>query len=365
LVFILVLLLALVVNCLAATEVVKIVDPDNGAGTDYTSLSAWEAGEQKDLVTADEIAIAKCRCTSGSADTTAVTIDGWTTDADHYIKIWTDPNEGYRHDGKWNTSKYRLDTGPVSDGVITILENYVRLLGLQLKASGAGDCRGVCVNANGSDSEIRIGYCLIWMQPESGYYADGIRVSDEVNGAINVKVFNTIIWDCFSPGYPTARCHGIYNQYGTTYAYNVTCVNCQTGFRRYNYSFTVKNCLAKCDAYDTNYIDFDGTFTDASDYNASSDGTAPGANSRTNQTFTFVDETNDDFHLASDDAGAKDYGTDLSSDPNLSFTDDIDGETRSGTWDIGADEYVAAAVPAKVQVIIISKNQNNSKINPF
>ena len=268
LVFILVLLLALVVNCLAATEVVKIVDPDNGAGTDYTSLSSWESGEQRNLPnmqkantsnhsgtfssgeslsfspsgatgvmietdnssfmryelssgtpsTGDtisgnssgaschidsfayqdgEIAIAKCRCTSGSADTTAVTIDGWTTDADHYIKIWTDPNEGYRHDGKWNTSKYRLDTGPVSDGVITILENYVRLLGLQLKASGAGDCRGVCVNANGSDSEIRIGYCLIWMQPESGYYADGIRVSDEVNGAINVKVFNTIIWDCF------------------------------------------------------------------------------------------------------------------------------------------------------------------------
>ena len=78
-----------------ATTVTKIVDPDNGTGTDYTSLSAWEAGMQKDLVSADEISVAKCRCTGGTADTTAFSINGWTTDATRYIKIWTDPSEGY------------------------------------------------------------------------------------------------------------------------------------------------------------------------------------------------------------------------------------------------------------------------------
>ncbi|MCK5178485.1 MAG: DUF2341 domain-containing protein, partial [Candidatus Omnitrophica bacterium] len=55
----------------------------------------------------------------------------------------------------------------------------------------------------------------------------------------------------------------------------------------------------------------------------------------------FVDEANDDFHLASNDTGAKDLGTDLTSDANLAFSDDIDGDTRPvtpGTWDIGADE---------------------------
>ena len=54
---------------------------------------------------------------------------------------------------------------------------------------------------------------------------------------------------------------------------------------------------------------------------------------------TFVDGANDNFHLASGDTTWKDAGTDLSGN----FTDDIDAETRSGTWDIGMDEVVAAA----------------------
>ncbi len=48
----------------------------------------------------------------------------------------------------------------------------------------------------------------------------------------------------------------------------------------------------------------------------------------------------DDFHLDSTDVQAKDQGTDVSADYN-NFDDDIDGEQRTGTWDIGFDEYVA------------------------
>ncbi len=56
---------------------------------------------------------------------------------------------------------------------------------------------------------------------------------------------------------------------------------------------------------------------------------------------TFIDETNNDFHLASNDTGARNYGTDLSGDINLPFSTDIDGQTRPGQliWDVGADEY--------------------------
>lgn len=54
----------------------------------------------------------------------------------------------------------------------------------------------------------------------------------------------------------------------------------------------------------------------------------------------YVSGTNSlsDFHLKSG-ADAIDAGTDLSG----TFTTDIDGVTRSGTWDIGADEYSAGS----------------------
>jgi len=42
-----------------ATTITKIIDPDNGSGTDFTSLSAWEAAMQKDLVAADETKLPK------------------------------------------------------------------------------------------------------------------------------------------------------------------------------------------------------------------------------------------------------------------------------------------------------------------
>ena len=42
---------------------------------------------------------------------------------------------------------------------------------------------------------------------------------------------------------------------------------------------------------------------------------------------------------------AKDFGADLSADGFFPFDDDIDFQTRSGSWDIGFDEFVAAGQP--------------------
>jgi hypothetical protein len=51
-----------------------------------------------------------------------------------------------------------------------------------------------------------------------------------------------------------------------------------------------------------------------------------------------------DYHLDATDTWARDQGADLSGDAGLPFSDDIDGETRSGSWDIGSDE--AASLPS-------------------
>jgi hypothetical protein len=93
------------------------------------------------------------------------------------------------------------------------------------------------------------------------------------------------------------------------------------------------------DGATTCFNNVDGTGTN---YNASSDATATGAQSRTSQTFTYV-TAGSDYHLAAGDTGAKTYGTDLSGDGTYPFSDDFDGDTRSA-WDIGADEFGVSVV---------------------
>jgi hypothetical protein len=117
-----------------ATEVVHVVDPDMGSGYDYDSLYDWEAGEQGDLTgVRNEIAVAKCRCTGGTADSTAVLVDGWTTSATQYVKIWTDPAESYRHDGTYQTgNKYRLALSRADGFLLESTESYTQVIGLQI-----------------------------------------------------------------------------------------------------------------------------------------------------------------------------------------------------------------------------------------
>ena len=348
---ILVFLLALAVNCLATTEVVKIVDPDNGAGTDYTSLSAWEAGEQKDLVTADEIAIAKCRNTGGSADTTALEIRGWTTDADHYIKIWTDPNEDYRHDGTAGTG-YRLD---ITDGseVIYIRESHVKIFGLEL--TGSGTEYGFYM-ANWEDiDDIELAYNLIHDLGGTSNYSAGLVIRSNSYYVSNLKFYNNIIYNIGGSGFwcdsNNASNNGnVFNN--TIFECNKSNSSYRAGIHDDSGQFVFKNNAS----FDNGYKDYYGNEAtqNGSSNNASSDSTGSSGLQNLSSSNQFVNTTDgsEDLHLKSG-ADLIDAGTDLSS----YFTDDIDGDTRSGTWDIGADEYVSAAVPTKVQVIIISKSK--------
>ena len=290
---------------------------------------------------APAIAVAKIDGTWTSPDTTAVTIDGWTTDADHYIRIYT--TETARHDGKWNTSKYRLDGVPRNvwaGGLLDINEDHVRIEGIQVNSqlgTVSSDRTGIRII---SGQEIRISYCIVKCSgTPSGGAMQGIRVE---GGCQIAKIWNCIVydWNKVSDWWDA----GIYSEISNTlYCYNNTVYNCRYGYKRGSSgSFLIKNNIAQ-NCHDG----FDGTFHSDSDYNISDiSGDAPGSNSKT-CTVSFVDEANGDFHLVSDDTCAKNSGVDLSSDPNLSFNDDIDGEIRSGTWDIGADEYVAAAAESE------------------
>jgi len=273
-----------------------------------------------------------------------VTIDSWTTGVTNFVDIYVP--RGVRHNGKWDASKFWMYS---TDGkVISVWEDYVRIFGLQaeLNVTNSGDNVGaIDITKQSSSNKIEIGYNVIQGGEILGAtgFADGVYVHEGIAAYSKVYLFNNVFFDFYNSSYPNSiGSQGVKSLYGTTYSYNNTVHNSGMGFLRSGYTLVCKNCLSVCDSENSSFYDFSGSFT-SSDYNVSTDNTATGTNSRINQTLTFRDEFDNDFHLAGGDEGARDHGVDLSVDPDFPIIDDIDGDSRLGLdpggWDIGADEY--------------------------
>lgn len=308
------------------------------AGGDYTTLAAWIAGEQGDLVAATEIRIADCYDLA-AADTAVVDIDGSTTNASYYLQIQSHTN----HNGVWTASAYEL--APVTfNPSITIQDDYTRIVGLQISTTGAGAYAGQGIKVV-TVGGCRIERCLI-KNLYSGTNTSGINRGINAGLGVGVTVFisNNIVYgfDEDEPAEPTV---GIFVGNATAYAYNNTVYGCTQGIMESGGN----TCRAKnnlCAASAT--ADFVGAFHASSDYNASSDTTAIGANKRISQTFTFVSTTggSEDLHLTAGDAGARAHGTTLAADADYPISVDVDNATRTGTWDIGADQITVAGTGA-------------------
>jgi hypothetical protein len=323
-----------------ATTVTHIVDPDGGAGHDYDSLVLWEAGEQGDLTgVRDEIAVATCRCTGGTAETSGqTTLAGWTVSATQYIKVWTDPAESYRPTGVgWPTgNKYRIEVNGGTNTGFNISQNYTRVEGIwtsqnDAEVSGftlgdtlAGGCRLVnCVARNTSANSNA-----------SGFTHGGVN---EVapNYVINCLAYGPWEWGFYVRGNNTTS---------RSFTYNCTAYGCYYGFRARSSYCQVKNCIAVgcTDAF------LESTAYEVADYNGYDEGADPGTNGIDLSGYTdaqiFVDAAGGDFHLAAS-SPCIGVGLNLYNDASFAFQDDIDGNDRGGaaaSWDIGADEYVAA-----------------------
>lgn len=313
---------------LAATETTSLIRQDcAGYAQCYTSLSAWESSRQRDLVAGDEIEVARIEGIWTAADATPVSINGWTTDATHYIKIHTAPEA--RHGGKWDDTKYRISSGSWGARIIENNQNYTKIEGVQVLHSGGGGA---------SIGIYSVGFAGVVVKDSiarktSTIVGEGIKVIG--TSAASSRVINSVAYGGWNFGIDVATSDG----YG--YAYNTTSYGNNYGYNGF-YIQNLKNCIGASNAI----ADFarQSSYAVNTTTCASSDATATAftdAGSRTGQTFGFVDPANGNFHLSSADASAKNMGTDLSSDSIFAFVADIDGETRSGSWDIGADEYGA------------------------
>lgn len=288
-----------------ATEVVKTVIPAGGG--DYTSLSAWEAGEQKNLVTADEIAVAECY--SGEV-TQTLTIAGWTVDATHYTHIRA--ASGQEHGGLSNAG-YR-HTGSIQAWI-----DFIRVEGIVIIS-------GTVAPDVDADTEFLIKGCVL--------KGDGARIIGANMDSGEMFIINNIIFD-------NSTSFAAIDNAGTTtitiHAYNNTVINCVRGIHRSSGTIRPKNNVVQ----DCSTADYAGTMTNA-EANISSDATSPNTSLR-NISLTFADKDGDDFHLSQSDVQAIDAAVDLSADVDYAFADDIDGDVRpSGSWDIGADEFSVA-----------------------
>jgi hypothetical protein len=337
----------------------------------YTSLANWQSQTQNANITADTInpnknlvsanAIMNVACYVGSgADTTAVTITGWTTGAGNYIKIYTPylPSEvgvTQRHNGKWDDSKYRIQASNTQVIYITGAGN-VWIDGLQINlSSGTGNGQhAINISHAGIAANHRISNNIIKFTTAFSASIYGIGL---VNGAASsvVRIWNNIIY-----GFSATSNAGIYNDSSantTVYAYNNTVYGCYRGYLQNSTSpFVAKNNIAYSNS--DNWVAF-AAFDAASRNNLSgpgSDADIPPTGARNGVPVTFIDPTGSppDLHLASSDTGAKDYGFTLSSDANLAFSDDIEGHSRpyGSAWDIGADEYMTGLFGYRRQITV-------------
>lgn len=297
------------------------------AGGDYATLSAAEAGEQGNFIDWGRQLTIECYALT---DTTAVTVDGSTCDASNYIEI-KGAGTG-RHAGVFDTGKYLLD---ISGTALNLSDDCCRVDGIQIRVTRNSSGARYGINTQGATGVVyNVNCILVGVISSTAGGIIGIRHNG--GGTSGLCAWNNLFVNW------TGGAGGNIGMQGQDFKtlskiLNNTFVACDTALVRTAGTANITNCLfSGCTA------DASGTIVDA--YCATSNDntkglTAAGTGHRFSQTFTFAGAGN--YHLASNDGGARNYGLDLSA----TFTTDVDGETRptgAGTWDIGFDEYLAA-----------------------
>lgn len=296
----------------------------------YTSLSAWEAAEERNLTSTarypnGEIEMVECWPTN---DRTALYINSWVTGKNNFIKVYTPLSQ--RHKGIWDDTKYNLQVS--TNTTMEIRSCHVKVDGLQFENINSFDWtdKGVWVSATESNCEYTISNNIIKSDNPTASFVNGIAVFANGSGVCNI--FNNIIYD-----FTTSGSGG--NMYFEaadfiTNVYNNTVYNARNCYSQVEGTVNMFGNIAQ-DCVN----DYLGTYN-IDDYNVSEDGTSSGDNSRT-CTVTFVSTSTNDFHLATDDTCAKGYGSPISYKLAASSYSDIDGQTRpSNGWDIGADQTI-------------------------
>jgi hypothetical protein len=319
------------------------MDENAGIPVDYRDFDN-QYGD-KDLATSNKIW--NIACYADAVDTAKARVEGWMTDADHYLKIFTPVSKGevgvsQRHTGKWEQSGYMLEYELESDGGERVL-NFscsshrcdVHIEGLRISKTSFNNWSGACVFIAGL-TDARISKTLI---RGTGTNGQGIHVS---GSAAKLKLFNSVIFETGGDNGTSL----FLDAAGTAHIYNVTLYNNNRGTYFSSGTTAPGVILKNVISYNNNsYCFFSIDYGEGSTNNSATDSTAISdslANGHEQAVAdVFVDAAGGDFHLSDQAIDCKDLGADLAGDPNITFSDDIDDQSRpAGLWDFGADEFV-------------------------
>lgn len=352
-------------------------DENDSIDDNLENFDDWIAGGLKDadeggknIVTADQVWNIACyNGQDNAADTMTVTISGWTTGADNYLRIYTPKalnkvGTSQRHNGVWDMAKYRMEV--VDASAIVVYANYVRIEGLQLTISAPTAARAILTYGNTSPTtnDLRVSNNILRGHNDGVYTESAIEMTD---ADIIARVWNNIIYDI--PTFGNGSNRGISFGGSVGYIYNNTISGAYSGIRRTAGTVVLKNNVVQS-AVSTGYM---GTFDASSDYNISNRASetttiSPSYRPGLATTVTFQDTGSKNFHLDAADVGAKDQGVILKTvgnDSNLYFTYDIDNNTRpDSAWDIGADEQTAVDSTAPVLAEVMPVTTPTSDTTP-
>jgi len=325
-------------------DVVRYVDPDvvGGAGDGtswanaYSSLNAWEAAEQTDLVTANDTHTVYCRASAGSADTIKVDIDGWDTNATYDLTVEVGTSD--RHTGTGDTG-YRIVAAGGFDALLVIAEDYVTLNGIAVRNTQTGQTSSHGFHIENVGTGVRnIINCLAYECGCHGYYVQG---TNDMNYFINCI--------SLSAGQAAAGGSGFYTQ-NNDYFYNCVAINSNSGtsydgdgiFYTGFGTATLKNCYAGGnDGSDYAVSSGSLSLTTCCSEDGSQSSTVVALSTSSGAYFSNVTAGSEDINLTSTSSSLYNSGTDLSADGVYPFDYDYEGTTRSG-WCVGPHEYIAA-----------------------
>jgi hypothetical protein len=285
-----------------------------------------------------------------SADSAAVTINGFTTSTTRFLKIYTTASQ--RATTLWSDSKYRY-----TNDALYIYDDHVTFDGVQfahVNATGIGGM--LSPDAQAAGSRINVLNCHLKGYGGSSYTEMGVYAS---NANTVVNVINSVFSQFSTVG--SASSGPINAAAGTVNLYNCVCIGGYRTVSAAGGTINAKNTYAGGNGGGGDFYRGSGTLAKtncvSSDTTASATGTGVTASnclvSKAINTTNFVSTSN--FDLPGTGSALYHVGVPPGGSDPLNYSTDIHGDAYDGTTpSVGADEYVAAASGNRRRRVLIA-----------